>query len=126
MLVIARIGAGGMGEVYSALDTRLDRTVALKVLSPALTADETFRERFTREARAIARLNHPNICSVYDAGAAQASSDPRKQMQFLAMEYLDGETLAVATGARAAGRAGSGAHCQDSWRRRSTRRTVRA
>ena len=91
-VVIARIGAGGMGEVYSARDTRLDRTVALKILSSELTADETFRERFTREARAIARLNHPNICIVYDAGAANVagSSEP---MQFLAMEYLDGETL---------------------------------
>ena len=72
-VVIARIGAGGMGEVYSARDTRLDRTVALKVLSSELTADETFRERFTREARAIARLNHPNICIVYDAGAASVA-----------------------------------------------------
>ena len=92
-IVIARLGAGGMGEVYSALDTRLDRTVALKVLSPEFTADETFRERFTREARAIARLNHPNICSVYDAGAASVIGSA-ETMQFLAMEYLDGETLA--------------------------------
>ena len=69
-VVTARIGAGGMGEVYSARDTRLDRTVALKILSSELTANEAFRERFTREARAIARLNHPNICIVYDAGAA--------------------------------------------------------
>ena len=91
-VVIARIGAGGMGEVYSARDTRLDRTVALKILSSELTADETFRERFTREARAIARLNHPNICIVYDAGDASVAGSP-EPIQFLAMEYLDGETL---------------------------------
>ena len=92
-IVIARIGAGGMGEVYTARDTRLDRTVALKILSPELATDETFRERFTREARAIASLNHPNICTVYDAGAAKVAGSA-EPVQFLAMEYLDGETLA--------------------------------
>src|SRR5580765_2106612 len=64
----ARIGAGGMGEVYKARDTRLDRTVAIKVLPPDVVHDTQARERFVREGRAIAALNHPNICALYDVG----------------------------------------------------------
>ena len=63
----APLGAGGMGEVYRARDTRLDRTVAIKILPPALT-DPVFRERFAREARAISQLDHPHICALYDLG----------------------------------------------------------
>ena len=63
------LGAGGMGEVYRARDTRLDRVVAVKVLSPAVAGDVAFRERFEREARAISQLNHAHICSLYDVGA---------------------------------------------------------
>src|SRR5262245_40228751 len=82
----ARIGAGGMGEVYKARDTRLDRTVAVKVLPAHGLQDSHARERFEREARAVAALNHPHICTLYDIG----SSD---DIDFLVMEYVDGVTL---------------------------------
>ena len=85
--VIAQIGAGGMGEVYKAIDSRLDRTVAIKVLPVDAARDRSFRERFEREARAVSRLNHPHICTVHDIGQ-QGETD------FLVMEYLEGETLA--------------------------------
>ena len=63
--IVALVGAGGMGEVYRARDTRLDRTVAIKVLAASLAADPQLRERFEREARAISSLNHPHICTLY-------------------------------------------------------------
>ena len=85
--VVAAIGAGGMGEVYRARDTRLDRTVAIKILPSAVARDPTFRERFDREARAVAALNHPHICTLYDIGEEHGTA-------FLVMEYLEGETLA--------------------------------
>jgi serine/threonine protein kinase len=66
--VVAPLGAGGMGEVYKARDTRLDRTVAIKVLPAALARDPRFRERFDREARSISSLNHPHICTLHDVG----------------------------------------------------------
>jgi hypothetical protein len=78
----ALIGAGGMGEVYRARDTRLDRTVALKVLPLELTGDAERRGRFEREARAIARLSHPHICTLYDVGRDGATD-------FLVMEHLE-------------------------------------
>ena len=84
--VTAQIGAGGMGEVYKGRDTRLDRTVAIKVLPEALAADPQFRERFDREARTISRFTHPNICTLYDVGEHAGTA-------FLVMELLDGETL---------------------------------
>ena len=82
-----KLGAGGMGEVYHARDTRLDRTVALKVLPPDLTNDPAARQRFEREARAVAALSHPHICTLHDG--QQDGTD------FLVMEYLAGETLAA-------------------------------
>jgi serine/threonine protein kinase len=80
------LGAGGMGEVYRARDTRLDRVVAIKVLSAELAADPQFRERFDREARAISALDHAHICALYDIGEHDGTS-------FLVMQYLEGETL---------------------------------
>ncbi len=62
------IGSGGMGEVYRARDVRLDRTVAIKVLAVAIAGDPLFRDRFEREARTLSRLNHPDVCTVYDVG----------------------------------------------------------
>jgi len=82
----ALLGAGGMGEVYRARDTRLNRVVAVKVLLPQLASDARLRERFEREARAVAALSHPHICAVYDVGDTPSTS-------YLVMELLDGETL---------------------------------
>jgi eukaryotic-like serine/threonine-protein kinase len=66
--IVALIGAGGMGEVYRAKDTRLDRTVAIKILPEHLSSDPRWHERFEREARAISALNHPHICTLHDIG----------------------------------------------------------
>ena len=85
--ILSAIGAGGMGEVYRAKDTRLDRIVAVKVLPPHLADSPELRERFEREARTIASLNHPHICTLYDIGHQDGTD-------FLVMEYLEGETLA--------------------------------
>lgn len=90
--IVDAIGAGGMGEVYRARDTRLDRTVAIKVLAGSLASDVQSRERFEREARAISSLNHPNICALYDVGREQPAPD-EPPVDFLVMEYVEGETL---------------------------------
>jgi eukaryotic-like serine/threonine-protein kinase len=89
------LGAGGMGEVYRARDVRLDRTVAIKILSALVASDQESRQRFEREARAIAALSHPHICTLYDVGeeASPDGSSPGS-VQFLVMEYLEGATLA--------------------------------
>ncbi len=81
------LGAGGMGEVYRARDTRLDRDVAIKVLSGHFAGSQTVKERFEREARTISQLSHPNICQLFDVGSQDGAD-------FLVMEYLEGETLA--------------------------------
>ena len=83
----APLGAGGMGEVYKATDTRLDRTVAIKVLSGHVASDPDLKQRFEREARTVAALNHPHICTLFDI-------DREGETDFLVMEYLDGESLA--------------------------------
>jgi Tol biopolymer transport system component len=85
--ILAPIGAGGMGEVYRARDAQLDRSVAIKILTASVHATSQQRERFQREARAIARITHPHICAVYDAGEVDG-------VPFLVMELLEGETLA--------------------------------
>jgi eukaryotic-like serine/threonine-protein kinase len=85
--IVASLAAGGMGEVYRATDTRLDRTVALKVLRPHLLESIDARERFHREARAISQLNHPHVCTLHDVGHQDG-------VDFLVMEYVEGETLA--------------------------------
>jgi serine/threonine protein kinase/tetratricopeptide (TPR) repeat protein len=86
--ILSAIGAGGMGEVYKARDTRLDRTVAIKVLPTHLADRSELRERFEREAKTIASLNHPHICTLYDIGDQDG-------IDYLVMEYLEGETLAA-------------------------------
>jgi Tol biopolymer transport system component len=90
----AALGAGGMGEVYRARDTRLDRTVAIKILPETLAADPQFRERFDREARAISSLNHPHICTIHDIGRQAAATGTAQPVDYLVMECLEGETLA--------------------------------
>ncbi len=85
--ILSPIGAGGMGEVYKARDTRLDRTVASKVLPEHVAADPDLKQRFEREAKTISSLNHPHICTLHDIGTQDG-------IDFLVMEYLDGETLA--------------------------------
>src|SRR5688572_6688442 len=81
--VVSRVGAGGMGEVWKARDTRLDRSVAIKILPAGLARDAQFKLRFEREAKTISQLNHPHICTLYDVGD-----------DYLVMELLEGETLA--------------------------------
>ncbi|HLW83552.1 MAG TPA: serine/threonine-protein kinase, partial [Candidatus Acidoferrales bacterium] len=85
--ITGAIGAGGMGEVYRARDTRLGRDVAIKILPQHLTEKADARQRFEREARAVSSLNHPHICTLYDIGQQDGTD-------FLVMEYLEGETLA--------------------------------
>lgn len=91
--IISLLGHGGMGEVYRAKDTRLNRDVAIKVLTSELSDNQQLRQRFEREARAISSLNHPHICAMYDIGR-------EKDLDYLVMEFLEGETLAqrLATG----------------------------
>ncbi|MGA9980350.1 MAG: serine/threonine-protein kinase [Candidatus Sulfotelmatobacter sp.] len=85
--ILSPLGAGGMGEVYRARDTRLDRTVAVKVLNSQLVGNVELRGRFEREAKIISQLQHPNICVLYDVGSEGST-------EFLVMEFLEGESLA--------------------------------
>ena len=87
-VVVRPLGHGGMGEVFEARDTRLDRRVAIKTLRPELLADAGARRRFEREAKALSGLSHPSICTVYDVGRQNG-------VDFLVMEYIDGHTLAA-------------------------------
>jgi len=100
--ILAKLGEGGMGEVYRALDTRLGRDVALKVLPPSLAGDPDRIERFKREARVVASLNHPHIVTLYSVeespstastGSGQAGSGPADSVPFLTMELVEGEAL---------------------------------
>jgi len=87
----ALLGVGGMGEVYKARDTRLERTVAVKVLPSEVANDAERRARFEREAKAIAALDHPHICALHDVGEHDG-------VHYLVMQHLDGETLAARLG----------------------------
>src|SRR5271165_3576639 len=84
--IVEKIGAGGMGDVYRAHDEHLDREVAIKVLTPGTVADGRSLKRFHNEVIALSRLNHPNICSIYDVGEHAGQ-------QFIVMELLEGQTL---------------------------------
>src|SRR5262244_2092076 len=85
--ILAPLGAGGMGEVYKARDTRLERTVAIKVLPQRLSSSPEVRQRFEREARTISQFSHPHICALYDVGR-------EGETEYLVMEFLEGESLA--------------------------------
>ncbi|MEX0879707.1 MAG: protein kinase [Thermoanaerobaculia bacterium] len=84
--ILSPLGAGGMGEVYKARDTRLERTVAVKVLPSHMSASPETRQRFEREAKTISQLSHPHICALYDVGR-------EGETEYLVMELLEGETL---------------------------------
>jgi len=93
--IVSHIGAGAMGVVYKAQDTRLGRNVAIKVLPPVFARDPERLSRFEREARAVAALNHPNIVSVHDVGSAEITDDAGETVRvtYLITELLDGDTL---------------------------------
>src|SRR6516162_2872119 len=84
--ILSQIGRGGMGEVYTARDGRLDRTVALKLIPPSLSQNPDLRKRLVTEARAISKLSHPNICTLHDIGNQNGTD-------YLVMEYVEGKTL---------------------------------
>src|SRR3977135_364248 len=84
--ILSAIGAGGMGEVYRARDTRLERAVAVKVLPTNLSSDPSLRQRLEREAKAVSKLSHPHICTLHDIGHQDG-------VDFLVMELVEGETL---------------------------------
>ena len=90
--IVGPLGAGGMGEVFTARDTRLDRLVAVKVLPRGLASDPDRRARFEREAKAISALSHPHVCALFDVGHAPG---PDGEIEYLVMERLEGETLAA-------------------------------
>jgi serine/threonine protein kinase len=89
--VLSLLGAGGMGQVYLARDSRLDRTVALKILPGELAADPERMRRFAIEAKAASALNHPNVATIYDVGESDG-------IHFIVMEHVEGETIAVRIG----------------------------
>src|SRR5438876_2139693 len=86
--ILAPVGAGGMGEVYRARDSRLERTVAIKVLPQDLSSSAELRERFEREARTISQISHPHICALYDVNR-------EGETEYLVMEFLEGGTLSA-------------------------------
>jgi serine/threonine protein kinase/Tol biopolymer transport system component len=91
--IVSQLGEGGMGEVYLAQDTKLDRKIALKVLPADVVSNRDRMERFVREAKSAAALNHPHIAHIYEIGESGSSPTVRQGVHFIAMEYIDGETL---------------------------------
>src|SRR6266705_1446429 len=89
----SKLGAGGMGEVYLAEDTRLHRKVALKILPAELSSNQDRMRRIEQEAQAAAALNHPHIAHIYEIGESGSSPTAREGVHFIAMEFIDGETL---------------------------------
>ncbi len=100
--ILEKLGEGGMGVVYKARDTKLDRDVALKFLPPHLAASEQDKARFVQEAKAAAALNHPNVCSIIDIQEHEVAGSAEKQM-FIVMEFVDGQTLRERTAGQATG-----------------------
>jgi serine/threonine protein kinase len=88
--IVEAVGAGGMGEVYRARDTRLERTVAVKVLPEHMAGSPELRQRLEREAKAVSSLSHPHVCALYDVGHEEG-------VDYLVMEFLEGETSSLAT-----------------------------
>ena len=91
--IVSQLGAGGMCEVYLAQDTKLDRKVALKILPADVASNHDRMERFVREAKSAAALNHPHIAHIYEIGESGSSPTVREGMHFIAMEFIDGVTL---------------------------------
>src|SRR5262245_18861301 len=89
--VTAPVGKGGMGEVYRARDSRLERDVAIKLLPPSLAGDAAFRARFEREAKSVSALNHPHICTLHDIGSQAVNGET---LDYLVLEMIEGESLA--------------------------------
>src|SRR5712691_11339003 len=89
----SQLGAGGMGEVYLAQDTKLERTVALKILPAEVAADRNRMNRFVQEAKAASALNHPNIITIFEIDEGVGSPTVREGVHFIATEFIDGETL---------------------------------
>lgn len=116
--ILAPLGAGGMGEVYRAKDTRLEREVALKVLPSSTFADATARARLLREARLASQLNHPNVCTIHEVGEVEGRT-------FIVMELVEGETLShrLASGRFRSKRSGT-SECR--WPKRWRTRTATA
>jgi serine/threonine protein kinase/Tol biopolymer transport system component len=110
--IVDLLGAGGMGEVYRARDTRLDRTVAVKTLPPALASHPELRDRFEREAKLLSSLEHPHICAVYDVGEHPSTPSGQPPVAYIVMQFLEGETLA----ARLQKRANSGLPLEEALR----------
>src|SRR5947209_5755438 len=90
--ILEKLGEGGMGVVYRAVDTRLDRAVAIKILPPQAVSDSERKWRFVREAKAASALNHPNIVTIYEID--QTTLEGGEASDFIAMEYVEGESLA--------------------------------
>src|SRR5438105_3274065 len=93
--IVSKLGAGSMGEVYLAQDTKLDRKVALKILPAELASNQDRMRRFVQEAKAAAALNHPNIAHIYEIGESGSSPTAREGVHFIAMEFVDGHASRI-------------------------------